>query len=690
MHSHDTDRSTRQTPNRLAEETSAYLRQHMDNPVDWWPWCPEALAEARKTDKPLLISIGYSACHWCHVMAHESFEDPETAALMNRLFVNIKVDREERPDVDQIYMDTVVGLTGHGGWPLTVFCRPDGAPFHGGTYYPPTSRHGLPSFREVLTSVDSAYRGRRESVDQTAERIVSGLARPPAAGGTTASGVLAVTEAAMRLLQQADPDHGGFGTAPKFPTPPNLLLLLSACDELPPHKAKEALEHVILSCREMARGGIYDHLGGGFHRYSVDDNWGVPHFEKMLYDQGQLLSVYAEVLRRGAEPADELAWPIRETVDFLRREMTGPEGGLFASLDADSEGEEGTFYVWTIEQIEQVLGAQDAVDFCAAHGVTARGNFERGTTVLRELHDEGRERFANARRRLLEMRNQRVRPGTDLKRVASWNALTISGLARASSIVGDPTLLDDAVAVADFMLENMHDANGRLLRVWNQGRAHVPAFLDDHAALLGALLDLHRAGADDRFLGAAARVARDIADRFFDGEQGDLFLTPADGEVLLQRPRSDHDGATPHSTGLATLGLLRVASQCGRPDLREIADRVLVTHGTRLERAPESVPTLARAALAAERGLSTAVIVGARNAASTDALAQRARWLLSPEDAVLVCEPGTIPDGVDPSWLQGRNPVDGRPTAYMCRGSECSLPVTDPERLDRLPNGANA
>jgi len=689
LHTDDTDRPTHQTPNRLGVETSAYLRQHMDNPVDWWPWCPEALAEARKADKPLLISIGYSACHWCHVMAHESFEDPETAALMNRLFVNIKVDREERPDVDQIYMDTVVGLTGHGGWPLTVFCRPDGAPFHGGTYYPPTSRHGLPSFREVLTAVNDAYRGRRESVDQTAERIVANLARQPVSGGTTVSGVRAVTEAAMRLLQQADPDHGGFGTEPKFPTPPNLELLLSACDELPPHKAKEALEHVIVSCREMARGGIYDQLGGGFHRYSVDRHWGVPHFEKMLYDQGQLLSVYAEVLRRGAQPVDELTWPIRETVDFLRREMTGSEGGLLASLDADSEGAEGTFYVWTIEQIEPILGVENAVDFCAAHGVTAHGNFEGATTVLRELHDEGRERFANARRLLLEARNERVRPGTDSKRVASWNALTISGLARASSIVGDPTFLDDAVAIADFMLENMYDADGRLLRVWNQGRARVHAFLDDHATLLGALLDLQRAGADNRFLGAAVRVAQHIADRFFDAEQGDLFLTPIDGEALLQRPRSDHDGATPHSTGLATLGLLRVASQCGRPDLREIADRVLRTHGKQLERAPESVPTLARAALAAERGLSTAVIVGARDAASTNALAMRARWLLTPEDAVLVCAAGTIPDGIDPSWLQGRDPVDGRPTAYMCRGTECSLPVTDPERLERMPDGAN-
>jgi hypothetical protein len=384
------DRST----NRLAEETSAYLRQHMHNPVDWFPWGSEAFERARREDKPVLVSIGYSACHWCHVMEHESFEDPETAALMNRLFVSVKVDREERPDVDQLYMDTVTRLTGHGGWPLTVFCTPDGAPFYAGTYFPPEPRHGLPSFRDVLLQIERAYRERRGDVQQSAEQILAALAQRPRGEAGAAPGRATAAQAALRLLQRADPEHGGFGGAPKFPTPGSLDLLLASTDALPARKAREALDHVLLSCREMARRGLYDHLGGGFHRYCVDARWAVPHFEKMLYDEGQLLRTYVEAWRRAGADDDDLLWPVRETVAWLRREMTAPEGGFFASQDADSEGREGVFYVWTPAQIEAVLGAERGAAFCAAYGVTERGNFEGGTTVLADVAREPRERFA--------------------------------------------------------------------------------------------------------------------------------------------------------------------------------------------------------------------------------------------------------------------------------------------------------
>ena len=669
--------------NRLADETSAYLRQHMHNPVDWYPWGPEALARARREERPLLVSIGYSACHWCHVMEHESFEDPRTAELMNRLFVNVKVDREERPDVDQLYMDTVVGLTGHGGWPLTVFCTPDGRPFYGGTYYPPEPRHGMPSFRELLTRVAEAWRDKRPEVERSASGIVAALERRPEGGAGEPPGAASAERAAARLLQRADPQHGGFGGAPKFPSPPNLELLLAAGDWLPERKAAEALEHVVRSCREMARGGVYDQIGGGFHRYSVDARWAVPHFEKMLYDQGQLLRVYAEAWRRSGD--DDLLWPVRETVDFLRREMTGEEGGFFASQDADSEGEEGRFYVWTPAEVAAVLGPVRAGGFCQAYGVREGGNFEGGATVLADRARGPRAEWADEREALRVARQARVAPGTDRKRVASWNALVVSGLARAGSLLDDPGMLRDAVAAGDFLWQRMRGEDGRLRRVWNRGEARVSGFLDDVAACLEAFLDLYRAGAGERFLAAALELADDLVARFYDATERDLFLSPADGEPLARRPRSDHDGAMPHSTGLAALGLLRAAELAGREDHRRVAEAVLATHAALLERAPEAFPTLARAAALAERRGAVAVVVGEPQAEVTRALATRARRRLAPEDAVVVAAPGARPSGVDPSWLAGRGPVGGRPAAYVCRGVTCSLPVTDPDELEPCP-----
>ncbi len=672
--------------NRLGAESSAYLRQHMHNPVDWFPWSAEALEHARRGDKPLLVSIGYSACHWCHVMEHESFEDAETAALMNELFVSIKVDREERPDLDQIYMDTVTKLTGHGGWPLTVFCTPDGTPFYGGTYFPPEPRHGLPSFRQVLAAVAQAYRERRDEVKQSAGQILAALAERPRGVAQSAPGAQTAAQAALRLLQGADAEHGGFGSAPKFPTPCNLELLLAAVDVLPERKAREALEHVVFTCREMARGGVYDQLGGGFHRYSVDARWAVPHFEKMLYDQGQLLRVYVEARRRSDATDDDLLWPVRETAAWLRREMSAEDGGFYASLDADSEGEEGVYYVWTPPQIESVLGAEAGAAFGRAYGVTERGNFEHATSVLADAAREPRARFASERAALLAVREKRVPPATDRKRVAAWNALAISGLARAGSLTGDDALLEAAVAAADFVATHLRDGAGRLARVWNAGRAQVPAFLDDLAAWLEAALDLHRAGAGERWLGQALAAAEDITARFFDAAEGDLFLTPSDGERLVHRPRSDHDGATPHSTGLAVIGLLRIADLAGRSDWRAIAERVIETHAFVLERAPHAFPTLARAALAAERGLGVAVILGAPGDPATRALAARARRVLEPTDAVVVAAPGTpAPVGVAASWLKGREPQGGRPTAWICRGVTCSLPIVEPDLLSPPP-----
>jgi len=670
--------------NRLAQETSAYLRQHMHNPVDWRPWGTEALEFASAEDRPLLVSVGYSACHWCHVMEHESFEDPDTAALMNRLFVCIKVDREERPDVDQIYMDAVMGLTGHGGWPLTVFCTPEGRAFHGGTYYPPEPRHGMPSFRQVLSSVARAYAEKRGEIDASAQRIHEALDAAPRRDTADSPGVECARRSALGWLQRADSDNGGFGTAPKFPTPPALDLLLGAAEVLPAPKAREALEHVTHTCLAMARGGLFDQVGGGFHRYSVDAGWRIPHFEKMLYDQGQLLRTYAETWRRGGCEEAGLVWPIRETVAFLRRELQAPDGGFFASLDADSEGHEGRFYVFTPQQIQAVLGDAAGERFGQAYGVSAEGNFEGATTHLRDVAGAARDAFRDERELMRDFRESRVRPGTDRKRLCAWNALTISGLARAGSLLGDASMLDDATRAADFLLATLRDEAGRLLRVWDGERAHVLGFLDDHATLLEACLDLYRAGGEARFLAAAAHCAEQILERFLDEGTGDLFFSPHDGDALSRRPRSDSDGATPHSAGLATLGLLRAANLMGRDAWRAAAEGSLERNAYALDNAPDSHPTLARAALLAQRGACVALIVGEAADPRRQALAAAARRRLAPEDAVIVTSPGSAPAGLDPLWLEGRGPLEGRPAAYLCRGRECSLPVTDIEALLEL------
>ena len=615
--------------NRLAGETSAYLRQHQHNPVDWYPWGEEALARAKEEDRPLLVSIGYSACHWCHVMERESFENPEIAGLMNDAFVNIKVDREERPDVDQIYMDTALRLNGHGGWPLNAICTPDGRPFYVGTYFPPERRGQMPGFPEVIAAVTRAWREQRDEIEHNADQIAAALVARPEREGSGAPGIDHVRQAAGLVMRNADHAHGGFGQAPKFPTPTNLELLVTALDFLGESDATAIARFLDHTAREMARRGLYDQLGGGFHRYCVDASWTIPHFEKMLYDQGQLLAWYAELARRSHE-AEELLWPIRETVEYLRREMRGPEGAFHASQDADSEGVEGKFFVWTPQQVEAVLG-DDAADFCAAYGVRAGGNFEDGTTHLVDEARRPRAELAPARQRLLEARRTRVPPATDPKFVAAWNGYAISGLARAASVTGDASMLADASAAADFVLGSMVDADGRLLRVHNEGRSHTHAFLDDHAAMLVAGLDLYRAGAGDRYLAAANDLAGTIVARFADPETGRLYLSPADGETLIHRPRSEHDGATPDAAGLAVLGLVRLAGLSESADLDAFVARAIDDHAPWLERMPHAFPTLLRAIALRHRGLSVAVLVGARDAPATRALADRARRCRPPK-----------------------------------------------------------
>ncbi len=667
--------------NRLADEASAYLLQHAHNPVDWRPWGEDALATAAREDKPLLVSIGYSACHWCHVMERESFEDASTAALMNELFIPVKVDREERPDIDQIYMDAVVRLTGRGGWPLTVFCMPDGRPFYGGTYYPDEPRHGMPSFKQVLESISDAYRNRRGEAEAAAGQILEALDPQIEGEANGLPGIEQVRSGARLIMRGADRQHGGFGIqGPKFPTPTNLELLLASLDFLPADEAQEVGRHLAATARAMARRGLYDHIAGGFHRYCTDPAWTIPHFEKMLYDQGLLMRFYAELARRSTDDRD-LVWPLRETAAFLRREMSSPEGGWYASQDADAEGEEGAYNVWTPAQIEGVLGER-APAFMRAYSVTPEGNFEHGTSHLVDIAGEPRAHFGEEREALRPVRDARVAPDTDRKRVTAWNGYTISGLARAASLLDDDTMLEEARAGMDFILEQLVDDAGRLHRIFNRGLPSVPAFLDDHAAVLDACLDLHRAGAGHDYLTAALHFGGEIGERFFDAAAGQLYFTPVDGSALVHRPRTDHDGATPSAEGLAAVGLTRLGALSGYAAISAMAERIVAGRALEIERAPHALPTLLRALALQLRGLAVAVVIGAPDAAETRALAARARRVLLPEDAVIVVAPDApVPQGLAESWITGRTPANGRPTAYVCRGQACSLPVTQPDAL---------
>ncbi|HEV2727856.1 MAG TPA: thioredoxin domain-containing protein, partial [Solirubrobacterales bacterium] len=530
----------------LANETSPYLLQHRDNPVDWYPWGAEALERAREEDRPILLSVGYSACHWCHVMERESFEDPETAAYMNEHFVNVKVDREERPDVDAIYMEAVQAISGHGGWPMTVFLDPDGVPFYGGTYFPPDESRGMPSFRMVMEAVVHAFESQREEIREkapvTRERLGAIGAIEPR---DDLPGTPELEAAVQRLLAAVDRSNGGFGGAPKFPPASSLELLL----------ARGEPEVVELTLDGMLAGGIYDQLGGGFSRYSVDHVWLVPHFEKMLYDNGLLARAYLHGWQQlGHERYRRVC---EETLDWMLREMVGPEGGFYSALDADSEGEEGRFYVWTPAQIREVLG-EAAEPVIAYYGVSERGNFE-GSNVLHLAGGAEAEEppgLTEARQALLEARAQRVWPGLDDKRLTSWNALAIAALADAGAVLGREDYLDAARAGAEFVLTSLRDPDGNLLRTYKDGRAHLNAYLEDHAFLLEALLALYEASFEERWFTEARELAEATIARFGDPERGGFYSTSSDHEQLIARRKEVGDHPIPSGNSSAAMGLL--------------------------------------------------------------------------------------------------------------------------------------
>ncbi|MCK6548906.1 thioredoxin domain-containing protein, partial [Myxococcota bacterium] len=577
--------------NRLAHETSPYLLQHAHNPVDWYPWGEEALARAKAEDKPILLSVGYSACHWCHVMEKESFEDPETAARMNRDFVAIKVDREERPDLDELYMHAVQAFTGgRGGWPMTVFLLPDGRPFLGGTYFPPKPGRGMPSFTQVMTRAIELYTRERDKLERVSAQVVAslqGLGALPEPDDALATDWLGpIVHAASDVF---DARWAGFGAAPKFPSHGTLAVLFAAWRRT---GSRHALAMATKTLDAMARGGMYDLLAGGFARYSVDERWAVPHFEKMLYDNAQLVPVY--VASWAATKNEDHRAIARETLDFVLRELTHARGGFFSALDADSEGVEGRHYVFTPEELVTILGADDGARAAALFDVTREGTFEHGTSVLRfaverpELSDEDRALYARVRPVLLTARETRVRPGLDDKIITAWNGLMITALARAARVLGDATYRAAAEKAAAFLLEEV-TVDGRLMRTWKDGRARHLGCLDDHVCLAEGLVELWEATFDRRWLDAALRLADDTVRLFWDDADGGLFFTGHDAERLVARSKNLVGGATPSGNGTAAHLFVRLDALCGRADLGAKAERILRSYQTLLERAPRAL-----------------------------------------------------------------------------------------------------
>jgi uncharacterized protein len=635
--------------NRLANETSPYLLQHADNPVDWYPWGEEALERARTEDKPILLSIGYAACHWCHVMAHESFEDEETAALMNERFVNVKVDREERPDLDSVYMDAVVALTGHGGWPMTVFLLADGEPFLGGTYFPPEPRHGLPAFRQLLLAVSAAYRDRRDDVARQATVLVDALqqsaALPPSAEPLTES---LLGEAVRGLRRQFDPEWGGFGGAPKFPPASTLEFLLRAYER---GRDEDALAMATRTLEGMAAGGMYDLLGGGFHRYSVDERWLVPHFEKMLYDNALLIPAYLHAwLLTGEERFRAVA---EETLEYLLRELRLPNGGFASAQDADTEGVEGLTFTWTAEE-----GAPPNL----------LQPFEHGRSILRGQLDP------ELKLRLFEQRERRPKPLRDDKAIAAWNGLALAALAEAGRRLERPELVQAGRELAEFLLGPLSDGDGRLQRSWRAGQAKNPGYLEDYADVANGLYELHVATGELRWLEEAHRLARLAIELFADEERGGFFLSPSDGERLVARKKELEDHPTPSGNSMLAFILLRLGRIFGEEELERRAAGVLRLVRDTLPRAPGA---FGHALCALDLYLSPPrelAVIGSPD----DEVAKSALASFDPNAVVAFGPAAGIP------LLEGKDYVDGKPAVYVCERFSCRAPVTEPGELNAV------
>jgi len=680
-------KETRNT-NRLAQETSPYLLQHAHNPVDWYPWGAEAFERSRRENKPILLSIGYSACHWCHVMERESFEDENIARVMNENFINIKVDREERPDLDQIYMTSVQMMTGQGGWPMTVFLTPEGVPFYGGTYFPPEERYNMPSFHRVLTGVADAYKNRPDDVSQTAQTMLAELQKSSASHESSEPLTRELLDHAFGSIARTyDPEHGGFGRAPKFPAPMSLDFLLRYFKRSGSQEALKIVEH---TCQKMAAGGIYDQLGGGFHRYSTDSIWLVPHFEKMLYDNAQMARLYLHLYQVTHNEIYERV--ARETLDYVLREMTDERGGFYATQDADSEGHEGKFFVWSSNEIDELLPPAEASAVKHFYGVTSAGNFE-GQNILnvaQRINETAREIQAdvqktarllqNGKQKLFDAREKRIKPGRDEKIITAWNGLMIAAFAEAGAILGDERYSEAAKKAAGFMLDKLR-VDGRLLRTYKDERARFNAYLEDYSFLAEALLTLFETAGGSRWLDECLQIVATMIEEFWDNEKGGFHFTGNSHEKLIARTKDYFDNATPSGNSVAVDVLLRLSAITGNKDFKRSAVTVLRTMHEPVSRYPSA---FGRLLCALDFYLSTPqeiVIMGDPTMVATRALMDQVWSRFLPNAVIVPWRQDDLKLGESLELLQGRSMVEGKPTAYVCENFTCKQPITSPEEL---------
>ncbi|MFX1486475.1 MAG: thioredoxin domain-containing protein [Promethearchaeota archaeon] len=696
-----TDNSAEIKPNRLISEKSPYLLQHARNPVDWYPWSPEAFEKAKREDRPIFLSIGYSTCHWCHVMEKESFEDREVASLMNEAFVNIKVDREERPDLDAIYMTVCQMMTGRGGWPLTIIMTPDKKPFFSATYIPKERKFGRIGMKELIPHIKGLWKSKRDEVIDSAEKIVSSLRRARTALSVQELGETTLSLAYESLHISFDEEHGGFRHAPKFPTPHNLTFLLRYWKRTGNAKALEMVEKTLKS---MRLGGIYDQIGFGFHRYSIDREWLVPHFEKMLYDQAMLTMAYTEAYQ--ATGRDEYQQTAHEIITYVLRDMTDPEGGFYSAEDADSEGEEGKFYLWTREEIKELLTEEEGDLVTSVYSIEEEGNFSEEATgrltgrnilhlkkPLSEIASELKiplekleQVLRKARRKLFSFREKRVHPHKDDKILTDWNGLMIVALTKAAQALGEEKYLDSAKKAADFILERLSDSKGRLLHRYREGEADIPAFIDDYAFFIWGLAEIYEASFEVKYLRNAVRCAEDMIEHFWDDGPGGFYFTADDSESLLVRKKEIYDGAIPSGNSAAMLVLLRLSRMTGSTDYEDKAAQIARTFSGNVAMAPEAYTHLMSALDFAVGPSYELVLVGNSEAEDTKAMSKAVRERFIPNKVVLF-RPADIesPEIAElASFTAPLSTLGGKATAYVCKNYRCDLPTTSIEKMLEL------